>query len=116
MVLRMLLKIGLEVMAARDPTEVFRDRYNPTRQYALHGLKSFPWFYIEKDDHVLQQRYINGEEWEDHHCFIDVHYEDDGLVYLHMRTYYIEFLVPLVEQVIIDPSRISSFDEKIITI
>ncbi|MEZ0611975.1 hypothetical protein ACAW74_25910 [Fibrella sp. WM1] len=99
MLLRTLLKIGLEVIAANDRSIVFEDRFDPARNYALKGLKNFPWFYIQKENTKLLNLYLKRVEWEDTHCFMDVHYEDNGLVYLHMRTYYLEFIVPLVENV-----------------
>jgi hypothetical protein len=104
MVLRTLLKIGLEVIGANDRDTVFEDRFNPAREYALTGSKKYPWFYIQKEDNQLLQLYVKGLEWEDHHCFMDVHYEDNGLVFLHMRTFYLEFIVPLLENVVLDPN------------
>lgn len=104
MVLRTLLKIGLEVIAANEPDIVFEERFNSSREYALKGIKSFPWFYIQKEDSDMLQQYIKGNKWEDHHCFMDVHYEDNGLVFLHLRTFYLEFLVPLIENVVLDPT------------
>lgn len=87
MVLRTLLKIGLETIAGNDPAIVFESRFDPARQYALTGKKENPWFYILKEDQKLMNSYIQGIDWEDHHFFMDVHYEDNGLVFLHMRTY-----------------------------
>lgn len=106
MLLRTLLKIGLEVIAVNDKNIVFEDRFNPAREYALTGSKQSPWFYIQKEDDKLLQLYIKGIDWEDSHCFMDVHYEDNGLVFLHLRTYYLEFMVPLVENVILDSDMI----------
>lgn len=117
MVLRMLLKIGLEVIAANDRDTVFEERFNPTRDYALTGKKNYPWFYIQKEDDKLRHSYINGIDWEDDHCFMDVHYEDSGLVVLHMRTYYLEFIVPLIENVVLDPNdKFSEPREKVVMI
>lgn len=105
MVLRTLLKIGIETIGANDDKLVFEERFNPARKYALNGIKEFPWFYIQKEDNELLNRYIKEEEWDDYHCFMDVHYEDNGLVFLHFRLYYLEFIVPLVENVILEENH-----------
>lgn len=105
MMLRTLIKIGLETIAANDVGTVFEERFNSAREYALKGVKIFPWFYIQKEDNEMLNLYIKGVDWEDHHCFMDVHYEDNGLVHLHLRIFYLEFLVPLVENVVLDPDN-----------
>ena len=105
MVLRTLIKIGLETIGANDVKTVFEERFNPTREFALTGKKKYPWVYIQKEDNALLQKYIKRIEWEDDHCFMDVHYEDNGLVFLHLRTFYLEFLVTLVENVVLDPEN-----------
>lgn len=103
MVLRTLIKIGLEVLATDGGAEeIFRELYNPAREYALAGIKKYPWFYLMKEDIEALQLYIKGEDWEDHHVFMDVHHEDNGLVYLHFKLFYLQFMVPLVENVVLD--------------
>ncbi|MGS2741546.1 HNH endonuclease [Sinomicrobium sp. M5D2P17] len=117
MMLRTLLKIGLQVIAANDRKLVFEARFNPTRKFALTGEKKFPWFYIQKENHNLLNQYIKGIIWEDDHCFMDVHYNDNGLATLHMRTYYLEFLVPLIENVVLDSQhKFTEPYEKVITV
>jgi hypothetical protein len=117
MVLRTLLKIGLEILGADEGETVFEERFNPTREYALTGKKNFPWFYIQKEDYELLRLYIKGEKWEDDHCFMEIHYDDDGLVALHMRIYYLQFLVPLVENVVLDPdTKLTEPKERVIIV
>lgn len=99
MLLRTLLKIGLETIAANDRATIFEERFNPTRLYALKGEKNYPWSYIQKEDNALIMAYLKDEVGEDHHCFMDVHYEENGLVWLHLRVFYLEFFVPLIENV-----------------
>lgn len=53
MVLRTLLKIGIEVIGANDPNVVFEKKFDAARNYALNGLKNYPWFYILKEDQNL---------------------------------------------------------------
>lgn len=115
MVLRTLLKIGLEVIATNDRDKIFEERFNPSRTFALTGVKNSPWFFIQKEDTELLNSYIKGIEWDDYHCFMDVHYEDNGLVHLHLRIFYLEFLVPLVENVVLDPEmKLSEPKERVI--
>lgn len=102
MILRTLLKIGIEVIAANDCNLVFEERFNSARVFALKGIKKYPWFYLQKEDTELLNKYIKGEEWEDDHYFMDVHYEGNSLIFLHLRVLYLEFLVPLVENVVLD--------------
>ncbi len=99
MTLRTLLKIGLETIAANDSETIFEERFNSARVYALTGEKNYPWSYLQKEDDVLMMSYLKGETGEDHHCFMDVHYEESGLVSLHLRVFYLEFIVPLIENV-----------------
>ncbi|HOY04115.1 MAG TPA: HNH endonuclease [Saprospiraceae bacterium] len=102
MILRTLLKIGIEVIAGNDAETVFEKRFDAAREYALTGIKKHPWFYIQKEDNGLLNKYLKGESWADDHYFMDVHYEENGLVFLNMRTLYLQFLVPLVENVILE--------------
>lgn len=97
MMLRTLIKIGLETIAANDPKIIFEDRFNAAREYALTGFKKNPWFYIQKENDELFQLYLKNIEWKDNHNFMDVHYKENGLVFLHLRILYLEFLVPLIE-------------------
>lgn len=103
MLLRTLIKIGLETIAANDRELVFENRFDAARNYALTGKKNSQWFYVQSENDNLRDQYIKGEDWEDNHIFMDVHYEDNGLVFMHIRVYYIEFLVPLIENVEVDP-------------
>lgn len=102
--LRTLLKIGLETIAANDKDLVFEERFNAARHYALTGEKESTWFYAQRQNDEFMNLYINDKDWEDYHFFSDIHYEDDGLVFMHLRIYYIEFLVPLLEYVESDPN------------
>ena len=97
--LRTLLKIGIETIAANDKKIVFEKRFDAARCYALTGKKDSPWFYGQRKNKNLMNQYISNKDWDDHHIFAAVHYDDNGLVYLHMRIYYIEFLVSLLPNV-----------------
>ncbi len=117
MVLRTLLKIGLEVIAANDREIVFEERFNPAREYALTGKKKYSWFYVLKDDNDFLQRYIQKENWEDDHCFMDVYYPDDSFVFLHLRVFYVQFIVPLIENAVLAPDhKFTEHNERVIIV
>ncbi len=40
---------------------VFEKRFNPARKYALTGIKDLPWFYIQKENNNLLNRYLKEE-------------------------------------------------------
>jgi len=105
MVLRTLLKIGLETFAADLSTkdQVFDDKFNPARKYALTGEKSNPWFYIVHENIDRLNHFLKGisqKEWTEN-FYADVHEEGD-LVYLHLKLLYLDFLTPLVDNVEVD--------------
>lgn len=114
--LRTLLKIGLETIAANDKKLVFEERFDSARNYALTGRKECTWFYAQRQNDDLMNLYFNGKDWEDCHIFSDIHYEDDGLVFMHLRVYYLEFLVPLIAHLEPDPNDILDKDITIIKI
>ncbi|WP_281309517.1 hypothetical protein [Flavobacterium flavigenum] len=117
MVLRTLLKIGIETIGANDNKLVFEERFNPARKYALTGIKDLPSFYIQKENNNLINRYLKEKYWDDYHCFMDIHYEDNGLVFLHFKLYYLEFFVPLVENVILEENyKFKEPEERIIIV
>lgn len=115
MILRMLLKIGLETIAADDRNAVFEERFNPAREYALIGNKTCSWFYIQREDHEMLNLYLKGIEWDDHHCFMDVYYEGN-LIFLHLRTFYLEFMTPLVENVALNSALFEGPGERFVIV
>lgn len=102
MVLRTLLKIGLETFAADLTTkdEIFDSKFDAARKYALTGQKDKQWFYIIAEDIAKLNYYLKGiteKEWVDN-FFADVH-EEEELIFLHFKLLYLDFMVPLVENV-----------------
>lgn len=105
MVLRTLLKIGLETFAADLTTKdkIFEPKFDAARKYALFGEKDKPWFYIVNEDIEQLKHYLNGineTEWTEN-FFSDVH-EEGELIYLHLKLLYLDFFVPLIENVEMD--------------
>ena len=105
MVLRTLLKIGLETFAADLTTKdkIFEPKFDAARKYALFGKKDKPWFYIVSENIEQLNHYLKGinEKELTENFFTDVHEEGD-LIYLHIKLLYLDFLVPLIENVEMD--------------
>lgn len=105
MILRLLLKIGIEVIAASQcPEMVYDQRYNAARHYALTGEKSSKWFYIINHDMDTFNKYIQSgqitiEEWKSN-INTYIKYEDIGVEVLYLKIIYLDFIVPLTENVL----------------
>jgi hypothetical protein len=117
MVLRMLLKIGIEVIAASQyPEMVFDQRYDAARHYALTGEKNSKWFYIVNHDSESFNRYIKSgqisiEEWHSN-IYAYIKYEAIGVEILYLRILYLDFIVPLTENVLPDEKLIHECNNK----
>lgn len=114
MLLRTLLKIGLETYAADSSTEddIFSEKFDAARKYALTGEKNNPWFYIQHEDIDKVNSYLKGikyKEWNDN-FFADVH-EEGELIYLHLKLLYLDFITPLNDNVIPDKEMIENLKE-----
>lgn len=114
MMLRTLLKIGLEVFAADLTTknEIFEPKFDSARKFALTGIKNEKWFYIVNEDIKKLNQYLKGiseKEWRDN-FYADVHEKGD-LIFLHFKLLYLDFMTPLVENVQITPELETAFKE-----
>lgn len=114
MLLRTLLKIGLETYAVDESTnnEIFSSKFDDARKYALTGKKENQWFYLQYEDNGKLNKYlknITNEEWNDN-FFADVH-EEGELIYLHLKLLYLDLLTPLVSNVMPDRGLIESLKE-----
>ena len=114
MVMRTLLKIGLETFAADLSTkdEIFEPKFDAARKYALLGKKDNPWFYIVNENIAILNSYLKGiteKEWINN-FYSDVHEEGD-LIYLHLKLLYLDFFVPLIDNVEMDNNYKESLKE-----
>ncbi|MBD0851863.1 HNH endonuclease [Maribacter arenosus] len=115
MLLRTLLKIGLETFAADLTTkdEIFLDKFDAARVFALTGKKNNPWFYIQKENTDKLNYYLkNGithEEWSDN-FYADVH-EIGELIFLHFKLIYIDLVTPLIDNVIPEDKLIKNIED-----
>jgi len=117
MLLRTLLKIGIEVLAGTNPDFVFDSRFDPARIYALTGTKQYPWWFFQYENMNLFDRYFAKESWEDQHCFMYISTHESGFLYLHMRLFFYSFFVPLYANVILDKGYLPNEPyERVITV
>lgn len=105
MMLRMLLKIGLETIAADNgESKVFEERFNSARQYALTGIKTYDWPYLQIENIYKLNTYIKGIAADEEPFFADIYDYDKDQEYMHLRILYLDFFVPLIEHVVMDPA------------
>lgn len=114
MVLRTLLKIGLETFAADLETknEIFEPKFDAARKYALLGEKDKSWFYIVNEDMDKLNYYLKGisqKEWTEN-FYSDVHEEGD-LIYLHLKLLYLDFMTPLIDNVQMESNYMNHLKE-----
>lgn len=97
-VCRFLLKMGLEVVAADNPQEVFDAKFDKARNFALWGEKQQDWWYLQHEDYSTAPYYITHgltiQEWANNVKLETVVVEDDAEVF-HLRLIYIDFITPL---------------------
>lgn len=104
MMLRTLLKIGLETIAGDNgENKIFDNRFDPARVYALTGVKQYDWSYLQIEDNEKLNIYIKGIAADEEPFFADIYDYDKNQEYLHLRILYLDFFVPLIENVVIDP-------------
>jgi len=98
MVCRFLLKMGLEVVAADNPQEVFDEKFDKARIFALSGNKQEDWWYLQHEDYSAASYYITqgvkSKEWSDNVKLETVTIEYDAEVF-HLKLIYIDFITPL---------------------
>lgn len=114
MVLRTLLKIGLETIAADNgDTKIFDERFDPARKFALTGIKSYDWPYLFIEHTDKLNLYIkNIVPDEEDSFFMDIYDYDINQEYLHLHILYLDFFVPLIENVVIDPAIVEGLPKR----
>jgi len=106
MVLRTLLKMGIELIACDEgPYNVFDEIYDPARKYALSGEKTYPWFYLQRNDTqklnlLLQGKLEENDPSGEVNMSILIH---EGVEVFHLQLMYLQFFVPLYENVFMGP-------------
>ncbi len=99
MVCRFLLKMGLEVLSWDKTSNVFNEKYDSGRKYALIGEKSSDWWYLQRENLTAVNKVlktgVKPPEWADP-VKLEVSIFDDGAEIFHFRFYYLEMLTPLL--------------------
>jgi HNH endonuclease len=101
-VCRVLLKMGLEVVAASDPEEAYSSRFDAARVFALTGEKHEHWWYLqhERTDEVVA--FMSGHHREEPVIELGTIEMEDGTEVFKLKLFYLQMLVPL-EQHIMPP-------------
>jgi hypothetical protein len=93
MICRTLLKMGLETLAADDPNEVFDERFDAARQYALLGTKDRPWWYLQIEDIESVTECCHGGAGEVGLEIVEVEAQAEAF---HLRLLYLDMVTPLI--------------------
>jgi hypothetical protein len=108
MVCRTLLKMGLEVVAADDRSDVFNEKFDEARKYALTGHKTCDWWYLQCDDLETQNRLFRDNSFGD--CppvSLEVVELDDEAEVFHLRLFCVDMFVPLEARIYPDETSFS---------
>ena len=112
---RMLLKMGLELIAADNPRDIFHQKFDAARQFALKGNKDEKWWYLQREDMATVPVYIKKGvkklKWGDD-VFLDtivVGEANNQAEVFHLKLLYLDFFVPLEPQ--IGPPPMAEFKE-----
>jgi hypothetical protein len=113
MVLRTLLKIGLETIAGGNGgNKAFEKRFDPAKVYALAGQKKYDWSYLQIEHIDKLNLYVKGIVADEDPFFMDIYDYDKEQEYLHLRVLYLDFFVPLIENVVIGPEIMNELPHK----
>jgi hypothetical protein len=98
MICRTLVKMGIEVVANDDKLDVFHERYDAARVFALEGRKSAEWWYLQREDMHTASRFItrgvSPREWQEGvRLSVSTLAEDAEVFHLHLL--YLDLMVPL---------------------
>lgn len=102
MVCRFLLKMGLEVVAADSPVDVFNSKFDAARTYALTGEKSVPWWYLQnermEEASAVITRGVSQAEWCDG-VKLEVIKLGRKQEMFHIRLLYLDIFLPLTTDI-----------------
>jgi len=102
MVCRFLLKMGIEVVAADNPKDVFHGKFDAARKYALTGDKTGLWWYLQNERMDEAARFltkgVTQSEWYNS-VKLEVVKLDGQQEMFHMRLLYLDLFSPLTTNV-----------------
>ncbi len=98
MVCRMLLKMAIEVIANDKFSDVFHERYDSARIFALTGQKRGDWWYLLRENMHLATEFItHGASINDwiNKVSLSVTQVKDGPEMFHLRLLYLDLIAPI---------------------
>lgn len=105
---RMLLKMAIEVIADDSRSNVFDERYDSARTFALKGRKKQDWWFLLREDMDAAQKFITRgasiRDWSRGVSLSTYDIEDSSEIF-HLRLLYLDLFAP------IDPRIQPSFDD-----
>jgi hypothetical protein len=103
MVCRMLLKMGVEVVAGDSRTDVFSERFDAARDYALKGMKADEWWYLQREDLTLAAKLFRHEPVADREpVLLETCDVGDSAEVFHLRLSYLDMFVPMESRIVPD--------------
>jgi HNH endonuclease len=101
---RTLLKMALEVVGATNAAEVFAEKFDEARHYALTGEKTKPWWYLQCEDHESFSRLCQGKpEADDISVSLETHHIGDDAEVFYLRLYHLKMICPLESRIMPPP-------------
>ena len=102
MVCRFLIKMGIEVVAADNATDVFHVKFDSARHYALTGDKTGAWWYLQKERMDEAWRFltqgVSQSEWFQNVKLEVIRLEDEQEMF-HLQLLYLDLFSPLTPAV-----------------
>jgi HNH endonuclease len=99
MICRFLLKIALEVIAYHDIEDVFKEKYDKARRFALTGEKSGNWWYLQRENlAAVNKRIKTGikpAEWGKPIELEVVTFKNKAEIF-HLKLFYLDMFTPLM--------------------
>jgi hypothetical protein len=98
MVCRFLLKMGIEVVAADGADDVFHEKFDAARRYALTGDKTRQWWYVQNERMDEAFRFMTQgvlqREWRENVKLEVVRLAEEQEMF-HLRLLYLDLFIPL---------------------
>ncbi len=102
---RLLLKMGLEVVAADNHSDAFLDKFKAARKFIRQPTPSAKWWFLQREDMNKASNYIrNGvtmSEWSENVELNIVDCGDEAELF-HLKLLYLDFMIPLEQRIILD--------------
>ena len=102
---RLLLKMGLEVVAADSHSDAFLDKFEAARKFVRQPAPSVKWWFLQRENMNRASHYItNGvsmREWVEN---VELNIVDCGeeAELFHLKLLYLDFMIPLEQRILPD--------------